>query len=182
MAARRLSLVVHSELNLLSRAQPRRRVSVPSSCFHSSTPSIKPQLPNTNLLSLLSARFQDYSMRTHVDGLRRVTIPDAIKIWIEAVKKETGVEAIEVDDEVREAMEEKLVELFEARMVDYEEFLNVMVPLIQPKVSHEMEVDLANELLDTYFPEILETKNTALGIMTAEHLTSIQKIKIRVYK
>lgn len=114
-----------------------------------------------------------------MDGLRRVTIPDAIKIWMEAVKKETGVEAIEVEDEVKEAMEEKLVELFDGRMVDYEEFLNVMVPLIVPNVSQEMELDLANELLDTYFPEILETKDTALGIMTADHLTSIQKIKIR---
>jgi len=90
------------------------------------------------------------------------------------------VEEIEVEDDIKEAMEEKLVEMFEEREVDYEDFLNVMVPLILPKVGREMEIDLANELMGTYFPNTVEYKDEALGIMTSrDQLTSIQKIKIK---
>jgi hypothetical protein len=103
-----------------------------------------------------------------------------MNIWVEAVKEKAGVEEIEVEDDIKEAMEAKLVEMFEEREVDYEDFLNVMVPLILPMVGREMEMDLANELMGTYFPNTVEYKDEALGIMTSrDQLTSIQKIKIK---
>lgn len=96
---------------------------------------------------------------------------------MEAARKEAGVEAMELEDGVKQDMEDTLVKLFEAGDVDYEEFLNILVPLILPKVSREVELGLANELFDVYFRDTMDEGANIISAQT--HLTTIQKIKIK---
>lgn len=153
-----------------------------SNSFHVRTPvkqtqAQAPRQPNQSLVSFLSSRFWDEANRYLWNGSHRVPIPAVIDIWVDAAKKEAGVEAINLEDGVKQDMKDTLTKLFEAGDVDYEDFLNILVPLVLPKVSREVELDLANQMFDVYFWDTLDEGANIISSQT--HLTTIQKIKIK---